>query len=100
VPPLETVAADRLRSPLPRLIRLDHRTFGFITEAENIVQADWLRSHKAGRSAVRDPATYLSQMVTRLCPDHPKSARVRRETFIGPSLPEPVFETEDSPRNF
>jgi RNA polymerase sigma-70 factor (ECF subfamily) len=98
VPPLETVAADRLRSLLPRLIRLAHRTFGFITEAENIVQEDWLRSHKAGRSAVRDPATYLSQMVTRLCPDHPESVRVRSKTYIGPRLSELVFETESSPR--
>jgi RNA polymerase sigma-70 factor (ECF subfamily) len=100
VPPLETVTADRVRSLLPRLIRLAYRTFGFITEAENIVQEDWPRWHKADRSAVRDAAACLSQTVTRLCPDHLKSARVRRETYIGPCLPEPVFETESSPRNF
>jgi RNA polymerase sigma-70 factor (ECF subfamily) len=92
VPPLEPEAADLFWSLRPRLIRLAYRMLGSITEAEDIVQEAWLRWHRADRSAVRDPAAYLSQTVTRLCVDHLKSARVRRETYIGPWLPEPVFE--------
>ena len=92
MPPLETEAADLFRSLRPRLIRLAYRMLGSITKAEDIVQEAWLRWHRADRSAVRDPAAYLSQTVTRLCLDHLKSARVTRETYIGPWLPEPVFE--------
>ncbi|MFC5086673.1 sigma-70 family RNA polymerase sigma factor [Microvirga arabica] len=92
MPPLETEAADLFRSLRPRLIRLAYRMLGSIAEAEDIVQEAWLRWHKADRSAVWDPPAYLSQTVTRLCLDHLKSARVRRETYIGPWLPEPVFD--------
>lgn len=94
MPPLETDAADLVRSLRPRLIRRVYRMLGSITEAEDIVQEAWLRWHRADRSAVRDPAAYLSQTVSRLCLDHLKSARVKRETYIGPWLPEPVFEAE------
>ena len=63
-----------------------------MAEAEDIVQEAWLRWHGTDRAAVREPAAYLSRTVTRLCLDHLKSARVRRETYIGPWLPEPVFD--------
>lgn len=92
MPPLETDAADLFRSLKPRLTGLAYRMLGSISEAEDIVQEAWLRWHKADRSAVHDPAAYLSQAVTRLCLDHLKSARVKRETYIGPWLPEPVLE--------
>lgn len=92
MPPLETDAADLFRSLRPRLIRPAYRMLGSMSEAEDIVQEAWLRWHKADRSAVWDPLAYLSQTVTRLCLDHLKSARVRRETYIGPWLPEPVFD--------
>lgn len=92
MPRRETDAADLFRSLRPRLTRLAHRMLGSITEAEDIVQEAWLRWHKADRSAVWDPHAYLSQTVTRLCLDHLKSARAKRETYIGPWLPEPIFE--------
>lgn len=83
--------ADPFRALRPRLVRLAYRMLGSMAEAEDIVQEAWLRWHGADRSAVRDPAAYLSRTVTRLCLDHLKSARVKRETYIGPWLPEPVF---------
>src|SRR3546814_14406994 len=50
---------------------------------------------EADRGAVRVPEAFLRRVVTRLCLDHLKSARVRRETYDGPWLPEPVVEAED-----
>ena len=76
----------------PRLLRLAYRMLGSRAEAEDIVQEAWLRWQAADRSTVAEPAAYLSRIVTRLCLDALKSARARRETYIGPWLPEPVAE--------
>jgi len=92
--PPDKDAADLFRLLKPRLIRLAYRMLGSMTEAEDIVQEAWLRWYRADRSAVWDPPAYLSQTVTRLCLDHLKSARVKRETYIGPWLPEPIFESD------
>jgi RNA polymerase sigma-70 factor (ECF subfamily) len=92
--PPDKDAADLFRSLKPRLIRLAYRMLGSMTDAEDIVQEAWLRWYRADRSAVWDPPAYLSQTVTRLCLDHLKSARVKRETYIGPWLPEPIFESD------
>ncbi len=92
--PLETDAADPFRSLRPRLIRLAYRMLGSMTEAEDIVQEAYIRWHQTDRSAIREPAAYLSRTVIRLCLDFLKSARFRRETYIGPWLPEPVFEPD------
>jgi RNA polymerase sigma-70 factor (ECF subfamily) len=61
-----------------------------------MVQEAFIRWLDDDRDAVREPAAYLRRVVTRLCLDHLKSARHRRETYIGPWLPKPVVEaTED-----
>jgi len=86
--------ADPFPSLRPRLIRLAYRMLGSVAEAEDIVQDAYIRWHQADRAAVREPAAYLSRTITRLCLDHLKSARVRRETYVGPWLPEPVLEPE------
>lgn len=77
----------------PRLTRIAYRMLGSVAEAEDIVQDAYLRWHGADRAAVADPKAFLSKTVTRLCLDHLKSARVRRETYIGPWVPEPMIET-------
>src|SRR3546814_12154066 len=59
------------------------------------MQDAYLRWAEADRGAVRVPEAFLRRVVTRLCLDHLKSARVRRETYDGPWLPEPVVEAED-----
>lgn len=76
----------------PRLLRLAYRMLGSRAESEDIVQEAWLRWQAADRSTVAEPAAYLSRIVTRLCLDALKSARARREIYIGPWLPEPVAE--------
>jgi RNA polymerase sigma-70 factor, ECF subfamily len=81
----------------PRLVRIAYRMLGSVAEAEDMVQEAWLRWHQSERSAVRDPKAYLARVVARLCLDHLKSARVRRESYVGPWLPEPVIEAPVDP---
>ena len=85
-------AFDPLR---PRLMRVAYRMLGSVAEAEDIVQETFLRWLDADRDAVREPAAFLRRIVTRLCLDHLKSARHRRETYIGPWLPEPIVVTPE-----
>jgi RNA polymerase sigma-70 factor, ECF subfamily len=79
----------------PRLIRIAYRMLGSVADAEDMVQEAFLRWLDADRGAVREPEAYLRRVVTRLCLDHLKSARHRRETYIGPWLPEPVVEAAE-----
>jgi RNA polymerase sigma-70 factor, ECF subfamily len=86
------VTFDPLR---PRLIRIAYRMLGSIADAEDVVQDAFLRWLDADRDAVREPEAFLRRVVTRLCLDQLKSARVRRETYVGPWLPEPVVEAAE-----
>src|SRR6516225_5797839 len=76
----------------PRLIRLAYRMLGSVADAEDVVQEAFIRWMGADRHAVREPEAFLRRVVTRLCLDQLKSARHRRETYVGPWLPEPVVE--------
>jgi RNA polymerase sigma-70 factor (ECF subfamily) len=78
----------------PTLTRIAYRMLGSVADAEDMVQEAFLRWLDADRDAVRAPEAFLRRVVTRLCLDHLKSARHRRETYIGPWLPEPVVEAE------
>jgi RNA polymerase sigma-70 factor (ECF subfamily) len=75
-----------------QLTGLAYRMLGSLSEAEDIVQEAWLRWNGADRAALREPGAWLSRVVTRLCLDQLKSARARRETYVGPWLPEPVID--------
>lgn len=79
----------------PRLMGIAYRMLGSHTEAEDLVQEVWLRWQAADRSAVQSPIAYLSTAVTRLAINASQSARARRETYIGPWLPEPVDTSAD-----
>ncbi len=88
----DTAAAfDALR---PTLLRVAYRMLGSVADAEDVVQEAWLRWTAADRAAVRVPEAFLRRVVTRLCLDQLKSARARRETYVGPWLPDPVVEPE------
>jgi RNA polymerase sigma-70 factor (ECF subfamily) len=63
---------------------------GSISEAEDVVQDAWLRFATV-EDGIDRPAAYLTRIVTRLCLDQLKSARARRETYVGPWLPEPLI---------
>jgi len=81
----------------PRLLRLAYRMLGSMSEAEDVVQDGWLRWSRVDPAEVESAPAFLSRTVTRLCLDVMKSARVRRETYVGSWLPEPLVETEDTP---
>lgn len=78
-----------------RLVRIAYRMLGSRSEAEDIVQTAWLRWIKADHRQVREAFPFLSRIVTRLCLDEMKSARSRRELYVGTWLPEPVVDTSD-----
>jgi RNA polymerase sigma factor (sigma-70 family) len=94
VPHSDECLAD-FEAERPRLLRLGYRMLGSISEAEDIVQEAWLRWAKKAES-VDTPAAYLTRVVTRLCLDQLKSARARRETYIGAWLPEPLMGTTEA----
>ena len=64
-----------------------------MAEAEDAVQEAYLRWHDADRASVADPKAFLTTTTTRICLDVLKSARVRREEYVGPWLPDPVTDT-------
>ncbi|WP_243740623.1 RNA polymerase sigma-70 factor [Streptomyces sp. 8K308] len=79
----------------PRLFGIAYRMLGSAAEAEDVVQEVWLRWQKADRADIVEPAAYLSTVATRLAINVAQSARVRRESYVGPWLPEPVDTTAD-----
>ena len=79
----------------PRLVRTAYRMLGSVADAEDVVQEAFIRWMGADRAAVDLPEAWLRRTVMRLSLDVLKSARRRRETYIGPWLPEPVVEAED-----
>jgi RNA polymerase sigma-70 factor, ECF subfamily len=76
-----------------RLLGLAYRMLGSMAEAEDAVQEAYLRWHDADRASVADPRAFLMTTTTRICLDVLKSARVRREEYVGPWLPDPVTDT-------
>ncbi|HEY0931802.1 MAG TPA: sigma-70 family RNA polymerase sigma factor [Gemmatimonas sp.] len=81
----------------PRLVRLAYRMLGSRASAEDMVQEAWLRWRSVDQDTVQDAGGYLSRIVTRLCLDEMKSARVRRESYVGQWLPEPLVEDIEDP---
>jgi len=81
----------------PRLFGIAYRMLGSASEAEDIVQDAWLRWQGTDRSVVQDPPAFLAIATTRLAITFAQSAHSRRETYIGPWLPEPV-DTKADPR--
>ncbi len=75
-----------------RLTRLAYRMLGSLAEAEDAVQDAWPRWSRAERAEIADPGAWLARVTTRLCLDRLRAARARRETYIGPWLPEPLVE--------
>jgi len=79
-----------------RLFGIAYRMLGTVADAEDMVQEAWIRWQHTDRSAVNEPAAFLTTVTTRLCINEVQSAHSRRETYIGPWLPEPV-NTEGDP---
>jgi RNA polymerase sigma factor (sigma-70 family) len=82
----------------PRLFGIAYRVLGSANEAEDVVQDAWIRWQDTDRSDVRDAAAFLATTTTRLAINVTQSARARRETHVGPSLPEPADGQADPAR--
>ena len=82
----------------PRLFGIAYRMLGTRDDAEDILQETYLRLHSADLSTIENPEAWLVTAATRLSIDRLRKASVRRETYIGPWLPEPlVFDAATSP---
>ncbi len=79
----------------PRLFGIAYRMTGSVADAEDLVQDVWLRWQLADRDAVLNPEAYLATAITRLAINESQTARARRETYVGPWLPEPVDTAAD-----
>jgi len=88
-------AVGEFNESRPRLFGIAYRMLGSVAEAEDIVQEAWVRWQGTDRAAVRNPAGFLTTVTTRLAINTAESARVRREQYVGPWLPEPVDTSAD-----
>ncbi|WP_405984040.1 RNA polymerase sigma-70 factor [Streptomyces sp. NBC_00872] len=79
----------------PRLFGIAYRVLGSAVEAEDIVQEAWLRWQDTNRAEIHEPAAFLATVTARLAINLAQSARMRRESYIGPWLPEPVDTSVD-----
>jgi RNA polymerase sigma-70 factor (ECF subfamily) len=87
--------AARFASARPRLLRLAYSELGDVGEAEDVVQEAWLRLSHTDVAAIENLDGWLTKVVARLALDRLRSARMRRETYVGPWLPEPVQSDDD-----
>lgn len=88
-------ALSQFVSVRPRLFGMAYRMLGSAADAEDIVQSAWLRWQTTDRSEVVDPPAFLSTMTARLAMNQAASAHERRQTYVGPWLPEPVDTSGD-----
>jgi RNA polymerase sigma-70 factor (ECF subfamily) len=95
--PPETQPLDtKFEEYRPLLFSLAYRMLGTRADAEDIVQDAYLRWQSASQEEVRAPKSYLTTVVARLSLDSLKSARRKRETYVGEWLPEPLVEPQGS----
>src|SRR5579884_1871788 len=76
------------------LFSIAYRMLGSATDAEDIVQEAFLRWLQANDEEIQSPRAFLSTVVTRLCIDQLRSARAKRELYVGPWLPEPLSTSQ------
>src|SRR4051812_50077602 len=91
------MTGHELQQLRPTAFAIAYRMLGSVSEAEDVVQEGLLRLHRAraGGERIESPRAYLMTVVSRLALDHLRSARVRRETYIGEWLPEPLVAGGD-----
>jgi RNA polymerase sigma-70 factor (ECF subfamily) len=90
---------EMYRDLRPYAFAIAYRMLGSVSEAEDVVSEAFLRLTQAGEEAIAAPKAYLATVTTRLAIDQLRSARARRESYLGPWLPEPLVTTsaEDDP---
>ena len=88
-------AADVFDEHRGLLVSVAYRILGSVTDAEDAVQEAYLRWSGVDHAEIRDPRAFLVRVTTRLAIDRLRRARTRRETYVGPWLPEPVLTRQD-----
>ncbi|MFE6779587.1 RNA polymerase sigma-70 factor [Streptomyces sp. NPDC057702] len=78
------------------LFSVAYRVLGSAADAEDAVQDAWLKWSAADRSGVAEPKAYLARIVTNVALERLRSSRYRRETYVGPWLPEPILTSADT----
>ncbi|MFD7969246.1 RNA polymerase sigma-70 factor [Streptomyces clavifer] len=81
---------DLFEANRPVLTGVAYRMLGRVADAEDVVQETWLRWSAAKREGVREPRAFLVRITTRLAIDRLRHLQSRRESYVGPWLPEPV----------
>jgi RNA polymerase sigma-70 factor, ECF subfamily len=92
----EREAMDQFELYRPLMFSIAYRMLGSVTEAEDTLQNAYVRYRQMPADSIASPKAFLSTVVTRLCLNHLQTARVQRESYLGPWLPEPLL-TEDDP---
>jgi RNA polymerase sigma-70 factor (ECF subfamily) len=90
------MAADVFTDHRALLFSVAYRLTGSVADAEDVVQEAWLRWSRVDTDGVREPKAYLVKAVTNLALNELRSARARRETYVGPWLPEPLLTSPDT----
>ncbi|MEU1669671.1 RNA polymerase sigma-70 factor [Streptomyces sparsogenes] len=78
------------------LFSVAYRVLGTAADAEDAVQDAWIKWSAADRAQVADPKAYLTRIVSNLALERLRSTRHKRETYVGPWLPEPILTTADT----
>ncbi|MFE7566063.1 RNA polymerase sigma factor SigJ [Streptomyces sp. NPDC057539] len=86
----DTASTDEFEAHRPVLTGVAYRMLGAVADAEDVVQEAWLRWSAAERADIREPRAYLVRITTRLAIDRLRQAKARRESYVGPWLPEPI----------
>lgn len=92
----ERFTAEAFNEYRPLLFAIAYRMLGSWMDAEDMVQETFLRWSQIEPDTIASPKSYLSSVVTRLSIDHLRLARVQREEYVGPWLPEPVVADESA----
>lgn len=90
------MATDVFTDNRSLLFSVAYRLTGSVSDAEDVVQDAWLRWSRVDAEGVREPRAYLVKTVTNLALTELTSARARRETYVGPWLPEPLLTSPDT----
>jgi RNA polymerase sigma-70 factor (ECF subfamily) len=86
---------EQFQTYRPLMFSIAYRMLGSAMEAEDVVQETYLRYQTVPPATIESHKNFLSAVVTRLCLNQLQSARVQRETYIGPWLPEPMLTKDD-----
>ena len=92
---MSRIAPDPYDTHRKLLFTVAYDLLGSVADAEDVVQETWLRWSKVDQSEVREPRAYLVQIVTRQALNRIRANKARRETYVGPWLPEPLLAERD-----